>query len=157
MELLGKPAVSLRLFVAGKMSLVICVFSPFAYAYCPCWFWQGADGPARILAWIIYGLSGLVVLVASLELGESLRVGLPSGKTRLKTTGLYSISRNPIYASCYPWFLSAGVLAPHPVIWALSLLSLYVHHRIILGEEAFLKKRFGSEWKAYCSQVPRYV
>lgn len=157
MELLGKPAINTRLFVAGKTSLILTVFSPFVAIYCPCWFWHGADGSARILAWIVYWMSALVVVVASMELGESLRVGLPSGKTRLKTAGLYSVSRNPIYASCYPWFLSISVLAPHPAIWMLSMLSLYVHHQIILGEEAFLKKRFGGEWKAYCSRVPRYI
>ena len=157
MELLGKPTISTPIFISGKLAVVFCVLSPFLALAAPGWFLEIPGGLLRISAWLLYGTSMIVTIMASLELGKSLRVGLPGEKTGLKTHGLYSFSRNPIYASFYPWALATAVLAPSPVVWVLSVYSLYVHHRIILGEEIFLARRFGRQWKEYCTKVRRYA
>jgi len=157
MELLGKPTITPLIFTAGKISVVLILASPFLAMIQPGWFYSSMAGWLRLVAWFFYAVSAIIVVVASMELGKSLRVGLPSGKTGLKTGGLYSLSRNPIYATFYPWCLAVAVLAPHPIVWAFSLFSLYVHHRIILGEEKFLAGRFGRQWDKYRSKVGRYA
>jgi len=157
MELIGKPTVNPFLFYPGKASVVAIVSAPFLAILFPYMFNQEPPVWLVICAWIIYAASLLIVVVASMELGESLRVGLPSGKTGLKTGGLYAISRNPIYTVFYPLCLAVSVLAPNPVVWMMSIFSLFVHHRIILSEEKFLANRFARKWKDYCRKVSRYA
>ena len=157
MEIIGKPTINPGLFYSVKTSVVAIFSSPLLSLLYPEVFLGQVSNPVYLAAWILLGASTLLIVVASLELGKSLRVGLPAGKTRLKTSGLFAYSRNPIYTAFYPCCLAVGILAPHPVVWGLSLFALLVHHQIILGEEKFLARRFGKEWGKYCRNVGRYV
>ena len=157
MELIGKSTIHGAAFAAAKVSVVVCVAAPFAAMLwpglapwtVPCW--------ARAVGWALYLGGGLLIFIASRQLGADLRVGLPRGATRLRTDGLYTFSRNPIYASFH--LVAAGVclLAPGPGTVVVSLLALALHHRIILGEERFLSRRFGHAWVAYRQRVRRYI
>lgn len=105
----------------------------------------------------IVGAAGSFVIVAALvRLGEAARVGLPRSETTLKTTGLYAVTRNPIYAAGLAVCFASCVYVPH---W-LNILSLVVtaviHHRIVLAEERFLSQRFDEEWDDYRRRVRRY-
>lgn len=43
------------------------------------------------------------------------------------------------------------------IILVLGVYSVVVYHFIILGEEKFLKKRFGKEFESYMDKVRRYI
>jgi protein-S-isoprenylcysteine O-methyltransferase Ste14 len=157
MELLGKPTISPPVFYAGKFSVVAIFSSPFVSILLPGLISWRVPGPVYAGAWVVFAASSALIVIASLEMGKSLRVGLPGGKTGLVTGGLFSASRNPIYTAFYPCCLAVGILAPHPLVWVLSVFALIVHHRIILSEERFLAKRFSRQWVRYSSKVRRYV
>jgi len=157
MEIIGRPTIRPAMFYAVKSSVLAIFCAPFISTVYPEYFTFKVPVLLFLSAWTVFILSTGLIVVASVELGKSLRVGLPAGKTRLKTSGLFSYSRNPIYTAFYPCCLAVGILAPHPIVWGLSVFALFVHHRIILGEEIFLKKRFGRSWVKYCSKVPRYL
>ena len=109
------------------------------------------------LGWALYAGALCVVVSASIQMGRSLRVGLPRGRTSLVTSGLFSETRNPIYTAAYAMMAGTALLAPTPWVWAVCAFTLFLHHFIILGEERFLARRFGRAWAAYCRRVGRYL
>ncbi len=157
MEIVGKPSINPWIMWLGKFAAWLSVLAPFAAMCWPGICWWVAPLWARALAWTLYALGAALVVVAGAELGESLRIALPTGKTGLKTHGLYALSRNPIYTVMGAVLVCAGVLAPNPWIWGASIFGMAVHHWVVLGEERFLRRRFGAEWEKYRRKVRRYI
>ncbi len=104
-------------------------------------------------------VGGLVLLVAAqLRLGASWRIGIDeSAKPGLVTSGVYVLSRNPIflallvivggYLLLIPTFLSAALLAGG-----------YIGTRLqIAAEEAYLVRTYGDEYRIYARRVGRLV
>ncbi|UCG57347.1 MAG: isoprenylcysteine carboxylmethyltransferase family protein, partial [Phycisphaerales bacterium] len=90
--------------------------------------------------------------------GDSLRMGLPEERTtKLKTSGTYRISRNPMYLALNLIMIAAILFTINPVILILAVVAIYTNHRVIVGEEKFLEKEFGSEYIKYCKKVRRYI
>jgi protein-S-isoprenylcysteine O-methyltransferase Ste14 len=76
---------------------------------------------------------------------------------RLVVVGLYRFVRNPMYLSVL--VLVAGwavAFASWPIGLYLGILALGFHLRVRLGEEPWLRLRFGAEWDAYGAAVPRW-
>ena len=78
--------------------------------------------------------------------------------SRLRTTGPYRISRNPMYLS---WSLMIVGLSCIVGSWWLlgtaSLATVVTHYRVIRSEERFLVERFGDEYESYRRKVPRWL
>jgi protein-S-isoprenylcysteine O-methyltransferase Ste14 len=43
------------------------------------------------------------------------------------------------------------------VVLLLGIFVIAVHHKIVLGEEAYMQKEFGQEYLDYCRRVRRYI
>jgi protein-S-isoprenylcysteine O-methyltransferase Ste14 len=117
--------------------------------------WPAARVPALIAS--VLGLA--LVTVALARLREAARIGLPpAGRTtRLKTTGVYALSRNPVYVGALLICVASCAYVPHWVNILATVVTSACHHRIVLAEERFLRDRFGAEWQNYCASVRRYV
>ncbi|WP_082305005.1 isoprenylcysteine carboxylmethyltransferase family protein [Persicobacter sp. CCB-QB2] len=90
-------------------------------------------------------------------LGSSLRFGLPREQTKLKTSGPYRFSRNPIYLGLYLIIFAAALALNLWWAWAIAILNFIVYHRIIQAEESFLAEKFGDPYRDYCQSVRRYL
>ncbi|MCL1975492.1 MAG: isoprenylcysteine carboxylmethyltransferase family protein [Firmicutes bacterium] len=90
--------------------------------------------------------------------GDSFRVGIDESKpAELITSGMFSISRNPIYV-CLLLFLSGFFLIHCNIVIAVAvLLFVLAIHRQILREEEFLLSHYGAEYQEYCGKVRRYL
>lgn len=120
----------------------------------------GVTVPAARVPAAIGGAVGLAIVVAALvRLREAARLGLPDDgrATRLKTTGLYAISRNPVYVGAVLGCVASCAYVPHWINILATVVTVLVHHRIVLAEERFLDRRFGGEWRAYRARVRRYL
>jgi protein-S-isoprenylcysteine O-methyltransferase Ste14 len=73
----------------------------------------------------------------------------------LNTTGLYSLTRNPLYLGNF--ITVFGVAASLGVWWSVALYclayALYIE-RVIAAEEGFLARRFGAAYAAWASRTP---
>jgi protein-S-isoprenylcysteine O-methyltransferase Ste14 len=116
---------------------------------------------STIVAWLGVGLclGGVLVLVASLvSFGKSFRVGIdvdqPGG---LVTTGIFALSRNPIYVGFFLFLFGQLLVFPNwvPLLYLVGGTALF--HRQVLREEEFMRQRYGQEYADYCSRVRRYV
>ncbi len=77
---------------------------------------------------------------------------------KLVVVGLYRYSRNPMYVAVtlmlVGWaaaFASAGLL-----VYAL-VVAVAFHLRVVLGEEPWLARRYGTEWTDYAGSVSRWL
>lgn len=75
----------------------------------------------------------------------------------LVTTGIFAWVRNPMYLALI--LLLAGVAIALASDWMLVLLvptALILHFGVVKREERYLEAKFGADYRAYMSKVPRY-
>jgi len=98
----------------------------------------------------------LLITPALFGLGSNLRMGIPDDGTSLVTSGVYRVSRNPIYLGI---FLLMGASLLYAFSWwnAIAVaVAVILHHRIVLAEEKFLTGQFAG-YEAYRRRVRRYL
>ena len=103
-------------------------------------------------------LAGLVLLFLSLlSFGRSFRIGIDQDRPdKLVTTGIFAVSRNPIYVAFALVLLGEFLLFPNWILLVYLFAAAWLFHRQILREEEFLRKRYGLEYRDYCRSVRRY-
>lgn len=77
--------------------------------------------------------------------------------SELITVGPYSVTRNPLYFFSFLGFAGVG-LATETLTLAIVFCVFFavLYPVIILGEERFLRERFGAAFDAYCQRTPRF-
>jgi len=110
---------------------------------------------------VLVALAGLAIRVAAIGTaaeGTSERSTVNPRASRLRTSGLYSLVRHPLYAGNT---ITAVGLAAFTTRWYVPvivlLLALLYHERIAAREEAFLEERFGDQFRAWAREVPAMV
>jgi protein-S-isoprenylcysteine O-methyltransferase Ste14 len=116
---------------------------------------------SNVIAWIGVGLCfiGLLVLLASLvSFGKSFRVGIDVDQPdKLVTTGIFAVSRNPIYVGFALVLVGQFLVFPNwvPLIYLAAGLLLF--HRQVLREESFMRQHYSEEYAEYRRRVRRYL
>lgn len=111
----------------------------------------------ELTSFILIIITFIIFILSYISIGESLRVGLPKERTKLKTKGIYRFSRNPIYVAFITLSIAAIIYTVNIFTIVLAIIATYSHHKIILGEEQFLERSFGKEYKEYKKRVRRYL
>lgn len=77
---------------------------------------------------------------------------------QLVTSGPYRFSRNPMYVAVLLVLLgwSAGFHSHVLLVYALAVMVAF-QVRILLGEEPWLARTHGDQWRAYAARVPRWL
>lgn len=70
--------------------------------------------------------------------------------------GIYRLSRNPMYAAYFVFFVGCALLTQSPVLIAFVLVFQIAAHWIILSEERWCIRKFGDEYRRYMERVRRY-
>jgi protein-S-isoprenylcysteine O-methyltransferase Ste14 len=153
----GTPPIPIWALLTGKIAMAIPIFTLLVSAL----GWRvGPQAPSE-LQWLAMAflLSGLGFAIPSLfQLGEELRFGLSEAQTAtLKSTGLYRVSRNPLYLGFYLIAIASCLYVPYWANISLAMLAVAIHHQIILSEERFLRRQFGGTYDHYARQVRRYL
>lgn len=152
-NVVGTAPIARPAFLLAKISLTVSFLMLILAAV----FWPARlSGPLTILCAALLLAGSLVFTAAFFRLGTNLRMGLPAEETALVTSGIYRITRNPIYVAVY-FFLAASLIYAFSWWNLLAVLTAVIlHHRIILAEERFLSQRF-EQYDAYRAQVRRYL
>ena len=110
------------------------------------------------LAIALAGLAVRVVAIGTAPAGTSERSTTNPRASMLRTTGLYSLVRHPLYvgntltAIGFACFTTAWYL---PII--VALLGILYHERIAAREEVFLEGRFGDDFRQWAARVPAMI
>lgn len=82
----------------------------------------------------------------------------PERTSTLVTSGLYSLSRNPMYLGYSLILTAAAVYTHNPVmlLWVIGFV-VYLNRFQILPEEMILLHKFGGEFSEYVRRVRRWI
>jgi len=76
----------------------------------------------------------------------------------LHTTGLLNHVRNPLYVGNLLVTTGLAVIHNHPYVYGVILpFTVFAYVAIVAAEEAFLRRRFGADYREYCQRVPRWL
>lgn len=113
------------------------------------------------LAIVFGGISTWIAIVRRRHLTTRILSGVPElepgGGGTLLTEGIYARIRHPRYVEIWVGTLAYACFANHVGSWIVWLATGPGLHLIVLLEERELRARFGADYEAYESRVPRYV
>jgi len=99
----------------------------------------------------------LVGIAGEVALGESFRLALPRGETRLVTTGIYRHIRNPCALGVDLFALGTFLIAPSLLVLLPVVLNVIGYYLKVQAEEVYLLRTHGAEYEAYCARTGRYL
>ena len=114
------------------------------------------------IRWVFLGmlllyLGVLIFFIAVKTMGLNWRAGYnQEQKTELVTTGIYRFSRNPAFVGFDLLYIGMAVIFPNVLMILSAILSLVLFDSQIRGEEAYLRRTFGSDYHQYQKRVRRY-
>jgi protein-S-isoprenylcysteine O-methyltransferase Ste14 len=154
----------------GKQDKTDFLIPPFAFFYFYLVFAHAFGWPTTTrqtffdsgaAAWLGVALcgGGLLFLFWSLvSFGRSFRVGIDvEGPGALVTSGIFGISRNPMYVAFALLLLGEFLIQPSVVFLAYLLGGLWLFHRQVLREEGYLSEHYGEAYRRYTERVRRYI
>ena len=156
-SLTGKPTIKPIFFYTSKLAFFL-NWMLFLFKALDPDFGYIPVTPAMSWTGVILLLIGSVLFIpAVLQLGNSLRYGIPEEETTLKTNGIFRISRNPLYLGMFIICIGSIIYFPDIANLALCIYTFYFHMKIIRAEEEFLGGRFGDQWRNYAIKVRRLL
>lgn len=117
------------------------------------------ESAVHFAAWLI-ALSGLLLRATVIGYAYIQRGGLNKKvyAKNLVTEGMFSICRNPLYVGNVLIYSAVFLIHGNPAVMIIGiLLFCFMYQCIVYAEEAFLEDKFGEGYKAYCSDVPRWI
>lgn len=113
--------------------------------------------PAKFIG-VVLALFGFVIFILALvSFGTSWRVGIDE-KTpgKLVTTGIFAMSRNPIFVFLDLYFLGTFLINGTLIFLIFAVLVAVGLHYQILQEERGLVRIYGQTYRDYCARTGRY-
>jgi protein-S-isoprenylcysteine O-methyltransferase Ste14 len=107
---------------------------------------------------VILITAGLIIFsLALVAFGRSWRIGIDANQPgKLITTGIFSVTRNPVFVFFNLYFIGIACLNPNLFFTGLAFMALFGIHFHILNEEKFLEKHYGKSYKEYRKETHRY-
>jgi protein-S-isoprenylcysteine O-methyltransferase Ste14 len=116
---------------------------------------------SEALAWVgvfLCAVGLLLFLLSLVSFRRSFRVGIDTDHPdKLITTGVFALSRNPIYVAFWIILLGQFLVFPNWLVLVYLGAATWLLHRQVRREEAHLIQHYGREYAEYCARVRRYV
>ena len=113
------------------------------------------------VAWVgvVLCLAGLFLLFLSLvSFGKSFRVGIDQDHPdELVTTGIFGVSRNPIYVAFWIFLVGQFLVFPNWILLVCLVAAAWLFNRQVLREEEYMRNHYGQQYLDYCQRVRRYL
>jgi len=103
-------------------------------------------------------LALLWIIVAQVQMSNSWRVGIDhSARTELKTNGLFSISRNPVFLGMLVTLAGIFFILPNAITLLVAIVSVMLFQVQVRLEEEYLSMIHGNTYITYCKKVRRWI
>lgn len=112
--------------------------------------------PVEVAGAVLMVAGSVFITIGMLQLGPSARFLFPKQKTKLVTTGLFALTRNPVYLGLNASLFGVFLLLPSVGFLVAFIFFIITNHYRVLQEEQFLLATFGKSYEAYRSRVGRY-
>lgn len=129
-----------------------------ALALIAVWMTPG-DWGVSWLGWLLIALGALLMLGAVFEMSRARTTVIPHRQpVALVTSGVFRISRNPIYLGDALIILGASVASGSLVgLLLVPVFGVIIQRRFIIAEEARLERTFGAQFRNYRDRTPRWL
>ncbi len=116
--------------------------------------------PAIIPGGVALSIVGAALIVLArrefAQRGQPTDPGHPT--SNIVTTGVFSISRNPIYLGAVCFLIGIALAVNLPWVLVLLLPALVACHYVLIApEERYLAVKFGEEYRSYAASVHRWI
>jgi protein-S-isoprenylcysteine O-methyltransferase Ste14 len=103
-------------------------------------------------------LALLWIIVAQVQMSNSWRVGIDhSAKTELKTNGLFSVSRNPVFLGMLVTLAGIFFILPNAITLLVATVSVLLFQVQVRLEEEYLSKTHANIYIIYCKKTRRWI
>jgi len=150
-------SISKLIFALVLLVVLVYSFVPGAYQYLmpvP-WLqhpWIRSTGIVLLIASLVW------IVLAQAQMGESWRIGIDTdNKTKLVQTGVYRISRNPIFFGMMVTLFGLFLVIPNAVTLVIFVLIVVLINIQVRLEEEYLKGSHGEEYMRYQRTVARWI
>jgi protein-S-isoprenylcysteine O-methyltransferase Ste14 len=107
---------------------------------------------------VLIHISLVWIAIAQYQMSNSWRIGIDeTNKTELKTKGIFSISRNPIFLGMIISVIGIFLIIPNAITFFLTLTTYFIIQIQVRLEEAFLLKQHGADYANYLKNVKRFI
>jgi protein-S-isoprenylcysteine O-methyltransferase Ste14 len=139
------------------ISVLIYSFSKDLYLYLlPAWYLE--TQAVRMIGLVLVHLALVWIVVAQHQMSTSWRIGIDErSRTELKTTGLFRLSRNPIFLGIIVSVLGLFLIMPNALTFSLVIATYFIIQIQIRLEEEFLDRQHGKAYKEYKSKTRRLI
>ena len=143
------PPVAWALAIVAGLGLGWLIPLPFLPASLP-HAWIGGAVFALALALAIWAMATMR------KAGTHFDIQKPT--TAIVENGPYRTTRNPIYLGMF--LGQTGIAIGFDNLWVLAMLVPFyfvIRHGVVAREEAYLERKFGAVYRAYCAEAPRWL
>ena len=145
------------LFAAVVAVVVIYAFVPNAYQYLMPIHWFERTW-IKLTAIVLLLVSLLWTILAQAQMGNSWRIGIDTeNRTELIQTGVFKISRNPIFVGIMVTLLGLFLIIPNVVTLIIVLLGVILIGIQVRLEEEYLTSKHGEKYLEYRRNVRRWI
>ena len=148
MNILGiGPLLAITGVITGAIVMIFC-----RVAEC------SASLPSPWREWIFW--VGIILLIIGVYfwISSAILVKRAFESRRLVQTGVYGLSRNPMYAGFIVFIIPGLALMLNNMLLIAVSVAMFVVFKLRIGlEESFLSKEFGVEYKRYRTMVPQLI
>ena len=111
----------------------------------------------KYTGFILIHIALLWIVIAQVQMGNSWRVGIDlSTKTELKTKGLFSVSRNPVFLGMLITLTGIFLILPNAISLLVLVTTTLIFQVQVRLEEEYLVKKHGKSYVDYCKKVGRW-
>ncbi len=148
-----------------KLTIVLLITNVVIYAFIEPWYKFLGElsilsefGVVAYIGVSIVFISLMLIVVAQNEMSNSWRIGIDvKNKTTLITSGIFKISRNPIFLGVQLSLLGLFLITPNTLMLVLLVVGILCIHIQVRLEEEFLEKSHPKEYLNYKTKVNRWI
>ncbi len=101
---------------------------------------------------------GLVIFILALVMSTMTTIGFATTPVEKPVaSGIYRVSRHPIYLSGFLLNLSIAIACASWVILLCAILWIVLWHIVVPTEERFLTEKYGDAYREYMNRTPRWI
>ena len=148
MNILGiGPLLAITGVITGAIVMIFCRIAECSVSLPSPWrewiFWVGI---ILLIIGVYFWISSAILVKRAFE------------SRRLVQTGVYGLSRNPMYAGFIVFIIPGLALMLNNMLLIAVSVAMFVVFKLRIGlEESFLSKEFGVEYKRYRTMVPQLI
>lgn len=153
-DFLGR--VSGLLVATVYISALLNLFAPWVLRYFGPFVWLEI-APLRYAGLALMHLALPWAAAAQAQMGDSWRIGIDAAdRTDLRTGGLFSVSRNPVFLGLITALAGFFLVLPNALTLLLAVVTALLLQVQVRLEEEYLSSMHGQAYAAYSGKVPRW-